>query len=104
MAAPFKSKLRDYASVIRAWRRAGYTWKEVSDNLSNKHGIKADPGNLCRFMKRLRKKPYPIGAEPETLPPIAHDDTDIYDLARDRHLSKRKSKSKVTLVVPHELL
>jgi hypothetical protein len=64
---PFRSQLVPYVDQIRAWRRAGKTWKEVTEGLA-KLGIKTDPGTACRFMKRVRDKPYPIGAEPDPVP------------------------------------
>jgi hypothetical protein len=71
---PFKSKFIPYADQIKAWRRAGKTWKEVTEELG-KLGVKADPGNVCRVMGRIKRRPYPIGAEPEPKPEIPHQPT-----------------------------
>jgi hypothetical protein len=64
---PYRSQLIPYVDQIRAWRRAGKTWREVTEALS-KLGIKTDPGTACRFMKRVRDKPYAIGTEPVLTP------------------------------------
>jgi hypothetical protein len=70
MAGPFKSKFIPYVDQIKAWRRAGKTWKEVTEELG-KLGIKADPGNVCRVIGRIKRRPYPLGAEPEPEMPQA---------------------------------
>jgi hypothetical protein len=62
---PFKSKLIPYVDQIKRWRRTGKTWQEVADELE-KLGCKSDPGNICRFISRWKRKPYPIGAEPDS--------------------------------------
>ena len=60
---------------IKSWRRAGKTWQEVADNLADKKylGYQMAPGPICRFMGRIKRRPYPLGAEPLTpsrrLPP-----------------------------------
>jgi hypothetical protein len=64
---PFRSILLPYAQDILAWRRAGMTWQEVVNELGKK-GIQTDTSAACRFIKRYRRKPYPIGAEPEESP------------------------------------
>jgi hypothetical protein len=64
MTKPFKSKFLPYVDQIKAWRRAGRTWQEVAEQLTSM-GIKADAGNVCRVMGRIKRRPYPIGAEPE---------------------------------------
>jgi hypothetical protein len=61
---PFRSKLIPYVDQIKAWRRAGHTWKDVTQELA-KLDVKTDPGSVCRFIKRWTKKPYAIGTEPE---------------------------------------
>jgi hypothetical protein len=65
---PFRSRLIPYVNQIKAWRRAGKTWKDVTEELA-KLGVKTDPGTACRFIKRWNKKPYAIGAEPEEVSP-----------------------------------
>jgi hypothetical protein len=62
---PFKSKLRPYVDQIRKWRRAGFTWTEIAEKLGEQ-GCKTRVTNLCQFMRRYRKRPFPSGAEPET--------------------------------------
>lgn len=64
MAKPFQSKFIPYVDQIKAWRRAGKTWQEVARQLTDM-GIKADPGNVCRVMGRIKRRPYPLGAEPD---------------------------------------
>src|SRR5580658_3605403 len=62
---PFKSKLRPHVEQIRKWRRAGFTWAAIAEKLEAQ-GCKTRATNLCQFMRRYRKKPFPSGAEPET--------------------------------------
>ena len=62
---PYKSKLRPHVDQIRKWRRAGFTWAQVAEKLGEQ-GCKTHATNLCQFMRRYRKKPFPSGAEPET--------------------------------------
>src|SRR5580692_8016253 len=62
---PYKSKLRPYVDQIRKWRRAGFTWAEIAEKLGEQ-GCDTRATNLCQFMRRYRKKPFPSGAEPET--------------------------------------
>jgi hypothetical protein len=62
---PYKSKLRPYVDQIRKWRRAGFTWTEIAEKLGEQ-GCKTRATNLCQFMRRYRKRPFPSGAEPET--------------------------------------
>ena len=62
---PYQSKLRPYVDQIRKWRRAGFTWAEIAEKLG-KQGCDTRATNLCQFMRRYRKKPFPSGAEPET--------------------------------------
>jgi hypothetical protein len=61
---PFKSKLRPYVDQIRKWRRAGFTWSEIAEKLGDQ-GCKTHATNLCQFMRRYRRRPFPSGAEPE---------------------------------------
>jgi hypothetical protein len=62
---PYRSKLRPYVDQIRRWRRAGFTWAEIAEKLGGQ-GCKTRATNLCQFMRRYRKRPFPGGAEPET--------------------------------------
>ena len=62
---PFRSKLRPYVDQIRKWRRAGFTWAGIAKKLGQQ-GCKTHATNLCQFMRRYRKNPFPSGAEPET--------------------------------------
>jgi hypothetical protein len=66
---PFKSKLRPYVDQIRKWRRAGFTWAKIAQKLEDQ-GCKTHAANLCQFMRRYRKRPFPSGAEPEVNPPM----------------------------------
>jgi hypothetical protein len=68
---PFQSKLIPFTDQIKSWRRAGKTWQEVADNLADKKylGYQMAPGPICRFMGRIKRRPYPLGAEPLTEPP-----------------------------------
>jgi hypothetical protein len=61
---PYKSKLRPYVDQIRKWRRAGFTWTKIAEKLGEQ-GCKSRATNLCQFMRRYRKRPFPTGAEPE---------------------------------------
>jgi hypothetical protein len=61
---PFKSKLRPYVDQIRKWRRAGFTWAKIAEKLADQ-GCRTHAANLCQFMRRYRKRPFPRGAEPE---------------------------------------
>ena len=67
---PFQSKLIPFTDQIKSWRRAGKTWQEVADNLADKKylGYQMAPGPICRFMGRIKRRPYPVGAEPLTEP------------------------------------
>ena len=62
---PYKSKLRPHVDQIRKWRRAGFTWTEIAEKLEAQ-GCQTHATNLCQFMRRYRKRPFPSGAEPET--------------------------------------
>ena len=62
---PYKSKLRPYVDQIRKWRRAGFTWAAIAGKLEAQ-GCRTRATNLCQFMRRYRKRPFPSGAEPET--------------------------------------
>jgi hypothetical protein len=66
---PFKSKLRPYVDQIRKWRRAGFTWIKIAQKLEDQ-GCKTHAANLCQFMRRYRKRPFPSGAEPEVNHPV----------------------------------
>ena len=61
---PYKSKLRPYVDQVRKWRRAGFTWAEIAKKLGDQ-GCKTQATNLCQFMRRYRRRPFPSGAEPE---------------------------------------
>ena len=99
---PFQSKLIPFTDQIRSWRRAGKTWQEVADNLADKKylGYQMAPGPICRFMGRIKRRPYPIGAEPltPTPPPSAKpgnnsQETPSRILERIRERAKSKSQS-----------
>jgi hypothetical protein len=62
--APYQSKLRPYVDQIRKWRRSGYTWAEIAEKL-DAQGCNTRATNLCQFMRRYRRRPFPSGAEPE---------------------------------------
>jgi hypothetical protein len=63
---PYKSKLRPFVEQIRKWRRAGYTWAAIAEKLEQQ-GCKTRATNLCQFMRRYRRRPYPSEAGPEVL-------------------------------------
>jgi len=62
---PFKSKLRPHVEQIRKWRRAGFTWAAIAEKLEAQ-GCKTRATNLCQFMRRYRRRPFPSEAGPET--------------------------------------
>jgi hypothetical protein len=101
---PFQSKLIPFTEQIKSWRRAGKTWQEVADNLADKKylGYQMAPGPICRFIGRIKRRPYPIGAEPLTPtpapPPSAkpgnipqENPTRILERIRERAKNKRQS-------------
>jgi hypothetical protein len=61
---PFKSKLRPHVEQIRKWRRAGFTWAAIAEKLEAQ-GCKTRATNLCQFMRRYRRRPFPSEAGPE---------------------------------------
>jgi hypothetical protein len=62
---PFKSKLRPHVEQIRKWRRAGFTWAAIAEKLEAQ-GCTTRATNLCQFMRRYRRRPFPSEAGPET--------------------------------------
>ena len=101
---PFQSKLIPFTDQIKSWRRAGKTWQEVAANLADKKylGYQMAPGPICRFMGRIKRRPYPLGAEPLTPtpapPPSAKPGNDPQEpssriLERIRERAKSKSQS-----------
>jgi hypothetical protein len=62
---PFKSKLRPHVEQIRKWRRAGFTWAAIAEKLEEQ-GCTTRATNLCQFMRRYRRRPFPSEAGPET--------------------------------------
>jgi hypothetical protein len=62
---PFKSKLRPHVEQIRKWRRAGFSWAAIAEKLEAQ-GCKTRATNLCQFMRRYRRRPFPSEAGPET--------------------------------------
>jgi hypothetical protein len=63
---PFKSKLRPHVEQIRKWRRAGFTWAAIAEKLEAQ-GCTTRATNLCQFMRRYRRRPFPSEAGPEVL-------------------------------------
>jgi hypothetical protein len=100
---PFQSKLIPFTDQIKSWRRAGKTWQEVADNLADTKylGYQMAPGPICRFMSRIKRRPYPLGAEPLTEPapfPLAkpgnnpqEEPSRILERIRERAKSKAQS-------------
>jgi hypothetical protein len=86
---PYKSKLRPYVGQIRKWRRAGFTWSEIAEKLAAQ-GCNTHATNLCQFMRRYRKRPFPSGAEPE-IPDVA-----LSSKKRAKHVKPLVSKDTLT--------
>lgn len=61
---PFASKLTEHYELIRGLRLKRRTWQQVADELENL-GCITSASNVLRFYKRHRKRPFPIGCEPE---------------------------------------
>ncbi len=61
---PFQSKLSPHFDLLVTMRRQHKSWQEIVDHLATL-GIKTDKGNLCAFFKRHRRRPAPMGMEPE---------------------------------------
>lgn len=93
MARPFKSKFIPYVDQIRAWRRAGKTWKEVAKNLTAM-GVKADAGNVCRVMARIKRRPYPIGAEPEIQPTQSNEQQSASSTLAEKRAQQLREENK----------
>lgn len=74
---PYRSQLIPYVDRIKAWRRSGKTWKQVTEELA-KLGVKTDPATAYRFIMRWKKRPYPYGKD--QAPEPAQPATDLQPL------------------------
>jgi hypothetical protein len=61
---PFQSKLTPHFVLISEMRRKRQSWQEIVDHLKTL-GITSDKGSVCAFFKRHRRRPVPMGMEPE---------------------------------------
>jgi hypothetical protein len=62
---PFRSKLIPHVEQIIKWRREDKTWQQIANDLAEL-GCVSNPGNICRFVDRFKRRPYARGAEPLT--------------------------------------
>jgi hypothetical protein len=72
---PYRSQLIPYVDQIKAWRRAGKTWKQVTEELAKLNPpVKTDPATAYRFIMRWKKRPYPYGKDqaPEPAQPATN--------------------------------
>ena len=97
---PFQSKLIPFTDQIKFWRRAGKTWQEVADNLADTKylGYRMAPGPICRFMGRIKRRPYPLAAEPltEPTPPSPAKPGNIPQETPSRILQRIRERAKST--------
>jgi hypothetical protein len=61
---PFQSKLTPHFALITEMRRKRQSWQEIVNHLRTL-GITSDKGSVCAFFKRHRRRPAPMGMEPE---------------------------------------
>jgi hypothetical protein len=61
---PFQSKLTPHFALITEMRRKRQSWQEIVNHLKTL-GITSDKGGVCAFFKRHRRRPAPMGMEPE---------------------------------------
>ena len=67
---PFQSKLTPHFALITEMRRKRQSWQEIVNHLKTL-GITSDKGSVCAFFKRHRRRPAPMGMEPEIETPTA---------------------------------
>ena len=67
---PFQSKLTPHFALITEMRRKRQSWQEIVNCLKTL-GITSDKGSVCAFFKRHRRRPAPMGMEPEMETPKA---------------------------------
>jgi len=67
---PFQSKLTPHFALITEMRRKRQSWQEIVNHLKTL-GITSDKGSVCAFFKRHRRRPAPMGMEPEMEKPKA---------------------------------
>jgi hypothetical protein len=61
---PYRSQLIPHVDKIRAWRRSGKTWKQVTEELAKLDPpVHTDPATAYRFIMRWKKRPYPYGKD-----------------------------------------
>ena len=73
----------------------------VADNLADKKylGYQMAPGPICRFMGRIKRRPYPLGAEPLTpapTPPSPAKPGNIAQETPSRILERIRERAKST--------
>ena len=61
---PFQSKLTPHFALISEIRRKRQSWQDIVNHLGTV-GITTDKGSVCAFFKRHRRRPVPMGMEPE---------------------------------------
>jgi hypothetical protein len=61
---PFQSKLTPHFALITEMRRKRQSWQEIVVHLGTL-GIATDKGSVCAFFKRHRRRPAPMGMDPE---------------------------------------
>jgi hypothetical protein len=61
---PFQSKLTPHFVLITEMRRKRQSWQEIVNHLKTLD-ITSDKGSVCAFFKRHRRRPAPMGMEPE---------------------------------------
>jgi hypothetical protein len=63
------SVLWDHRDEVLSLRRARKTWKEIGEQLEKDHGVKLAHRTIRnffdRYSRRLRKKGFPVGYEPQ---------------------------------------
>jgi hypothetical protein len=61
---PFQSKLSPFFEEIKKRRRAAHTWAQIAEYITAQ-GTATTASSVYEFFVRRRKRPYPVGMEPE---------------------------------------